>query len=90
MSAVFLFLVSWLSTVTKFAGAGIALTGLGIFGFYFIRENGRSARKGMNSVPTTAWRGKGPIKGLRYMAYGAILISISIAVSFLLPSATGV
>lgn len=83
-------MASSLSTLLKFGGAAMALAGLGIFGFYFIRENGRSARKGQNAVPSSAWRGNGPIKGLKLIACGALVIGASVAVSFLLPSATGV
>lgn len=86
----FWFLASSLSSVLKFGGTVTALVGLGIFGFHFIRENGRSARKGQNTVPSRAWRGKGAIKGLRLLTYGAVAIAASIAVSFLLPSASGV
>ena len=67
----------------------MAMAGVGIFGFHFIRENGRSARKGQNAVPSRAWRGGGAIKGIRLLAYGALTIGGSVVVSFLLPSASG-
>jgi hypothetical protein len=76
---------SLISTLLKFAGAALAVTGVGIFGFYFIRDNGRSARRGENSVPAKAWRGAGPRKAARIFAAGVFALTLSVLVSLILP-----
>lgn len=79
------FIAAALSTFLKFAGAAIAVTGVGIFGFYFIRDNGRSARRGESSVPAKAWRGPGPRKAVRIFAAGVFALILSVLVSLILP-----
>jgi hypothetical protein len=79
------FIAAAVSTLLKFAGAAIAVTGVGIFGFYFIRDNGRSARRGESSVPAKAWRGPGPRKAARIFAVGISALTLSVLVSLILP-----
>ena len=79
------FIAASVSTLLKFAGAAIAVTGVGIFGFYFIRDNGRSARRGENSVPAKAWRGAGPRKAAQIFAAGIFALTLSVLVSLILP-----
>lgn len=81
----FFFIASVVSTSLKFAGAAIAMAAIGIFGFYFIRDNGRSARRGENSVPAKAWRGAGPQRAARIFAIGMIVLTLSVLVSLMLP-----
>lgn len=80
-----LFAASAASTLLKFAGAIISVTAVGVFGFYFIRDNGRSARRGENSVPAKAWRGAGPQKAARIFAVGIFVLMLSFLVSLILP-----
>lgn len=82
----FFFIASVVSTFLKFAGTAIAVTAVGVFGFYFIRDNGRSARRGQNSVPAKAWRGAGPRKAARILAVGAFALTLSVLVSLILPA----
>lgn len=79
------FIASVSSTLLKFTGAAIAVVAVGIFGFYFIRDNGRSARRGESSVPAKAWRGVGPQKAARIFAVGAFALMLSFLVSLILP-----
>jgi hypothetical protein len=72
-------------SVCKYGSIIIALTGVGIFGFYFVRENARSARQGENTIPATAWRGKGPRLGAQLLAAGVVLQLISIIVAVTVP-----
>ena len=81
----FFFIASFVSTLLKFAGAAIAMAAIGIFGFYFIRDNGRSARLGENSIPAKAWRGAGPQKAARIFAVGILVLTLSVFVSLMLP-----
>lgn len=81
----FFFTASVVSTFLKFAGIAFAATAVGIFGFYFIRDNGRSARRGQNSVPAKAWRGTGPRKAARVLAVGLFALTLSGLVSLILP-----
>ena len=80
------FAALWLSTLLKFCGVAIAVAGVLMFGFHFIRENARSARRGESSVPSIAWRGEGPKKGARIIAAGALALTASLLVSLILPA----
>lgn len=80
------FVASVASTLLKFTGAAIAMVAVGIFGFYFIRDNGRSARRGENSVPAKAWRGTGPRTAARIFAVGVFVLMLSFLVSLVLPA----
>lgn len=79
------FMASVVATLLKFAGAATAIAAVGIFGFYFIRDNGRSARRGENSVPAKAWRGAGPRRAARIFAVGVFALTLSGLVSLILP-----
>jgi purine-cytosine permease-like protein len=81
----FFHIASIVSTFLKFSGAAIAIAAVGIFGFYFIRDNGRSARRGESSVPAKAWRGAGPRKAVRILAVGVLALTLSGLVSLILP-----
>lgn len=73
------------STVLKFSGTAIATAGVGIFGFYFIRDNGRAARRGQDNIPAKAWRGKGPQQAARILAIAVFVFALSGLVSMILP-----
>lgn len=63
----------WLTfTILKFGGVGVAVLGVGIFGYFFVRENARSARSSQNVIPMASWRGKGPIVGTMILAAGIL------------------
>lgn len=79
------FAASAVSTFLKFVGVAFGFTGVMVFGFYFIRENGRAARQGESAVRQKAWRGEGPMKGIRFFAIGVALVLVSLVVSLILP-----
>ena len=81
----FFHIASVVSTVLKFFGTAIATASVGIFGFYFIRDNGRAARRGQNSIPAKAWRGNGPQKAARLLAIAVFVFALSGLVSMILP-----
>ncbi len=74
-----------LVTAFKYASIVAALTGVGIFGFYFVRENGRSAREGGQTIPDSAWRGRGPRLGVRLLVAGVVLQLLSILIAVTVP-----
>ncbi len=79
------FAASALSTFLKFVGVAFGFAGVMFFGFHFIRENGRAARQGENDVRQEAWRGEGPMKGIKLFAIGVALVLTSLVVSLILP-----
>lgn len=79
------FAASAVATFLKFAGVAFGFAGVMIFGFHFIRENGRGARQGESAVRQKAWRGEGPMKGIRLFAIGVALVLASMVVSLILP-----
>ncbi|HEX4272750.1 MAG TPA: hypothetical protein VHZ32_15250 [Rhizomicrobium sp.] len=83
--AIFLNAAWGLVTVFKYASVIAALTGVGIFGFYFVRENARSAREGANAIPASAWRGTGPQLGVRLVLAGIVLQLLSIIIAVTVP-----
>ena len=81
--------VAWsLVTIFKYSSIALALAGVGIFGFYFVRENARSARHGENALPTAAWRGEGPKFGAWVLAAGILLQLASILIAVTVPGRT--
>ncbi len=80
------YLASLLSTLLKFAGAAVAVVGVGYFGYYFIAENARSARRGESAVPVKAWQGAGARRGFSIFAVGGLMLITSFVVALVLPN----
>jgi hypothetical protein len=77
---------AWL--LVKFMSLGslaVALAGVAIFGWYFVRINARAVRNDTSGIPRAAWRGRGAIFGLKVFASGAAMQIASIALSAVLP-----
>jgi hypothetical protein len=70
-------------TVLRFAGIIVIFAGVGIFGAYFIRGNGRSID---GRIPRSSWLGAGPRKGMRIIALGAILLAAAFLISLFMPN----
>ncbi len=70
-------------TVLRFAGVIVIFAGVGLFGAYFIRGNGRSAD---GRIPPSSWLGARPRKGMRIVALGAILLAAAFLISLFLPN----
>ena len=64
----------------------IALIGVAIFGWHFVRINARAERKEGGKIPPESWRGNGAMLGLKILALGAILWASAIALGAILPS----
>ena len=76
----------WLAvTVLRFAGVAIVFAGVGLFGVYFIGGNARSSN---GAVPASSWLGPGPRKGMKIVAFGALLLLGAFAIQFFLPDGT--
>ena len=77
-----------LSAVLKYCGVAVGVLGVGIFGYYFVRENARSAHIPGNSVPASAWRGRGPKLGIMVLAAGVLMQVVSFIIIVVLPGRT--
>jgi hypothetical protein len=63
---------AWILVKTlSFGGVAVALAGVAIFGWYFIRLNAIAAQGEANSIPAESWRGRGAKRGLVVFAGGA-------------------
>ena len=69
----------------KFGGLAVALVGVAIFGWYFVRGNAQAARDNADKVPPSSWRGPGPIFGAKILGIGIALQILSVLVSVTLP-----
>ncbi len=78
--------LAWLSVgVLKFGGLALALIGVAVFGWYFVRGNARAARDGTGKVPISSWRGPGPMLGAKMLAGGIALQVLSVLLAVMLP-----
>jgi hypothetical protein len=71
--------------VLKFGGLGVALIGVAVFGWYFVRGNAQAARSDSDKVPSSSWRGPGPIFGAKILGLGIALQVVSVLVVVALP-----
>ncbi len=69
----------------KFGGLALALIGVAVFGWYFVRGNARAARDGTGGVPPSSWRGPGPILGAKMLAGGIALQVLSVLLAVMFP-----
>ncbi len=83
--ALFLDLAWLIVGVLKFGGLALALIGIAVFGWYFVRGNDRAARDGAGGVPSSSWRGPGPILGAKILAGGIALQLLSVLLAVMLP-----
>jgi hypothetical protein len=71
--------------ILKFGGLAVALIGVAVFGWYFVRENAQAAQGNSNKVPSSSWRGPGPIFGAKILAVGMTLQVMSVLLAVALP-----
>jgi hypothetical protein len=71
--------------VLKFGGLAVALIGVAVFGWYFVRGNARAARGDCDKVPSSSWRGPGPILGTKILGVGIALQVLSVLLAGVLP-----
>ncbi len=65
----------------KFISVGgllIALCGVAVFGYHFIRGNALAAKTGSGEIPAESWRGAGPRTGLILFGTGVGLAVASV------------
>jgi uncharacterized protein YjeT (DUF2065 family) len=78
--------LAWMvMTFLRFAGVVVVFAGVGLFGVYFIGENGRS-RNG--TVPRSSWLGDGPKNGMRIFGLGLLILSAAFVLSRVIPDGT--
>jgi hypothetical protein len=83
--AVFLNLAWMFVGVLKFGGLAVALSGVAVFGWYFVRGNAQAARDNADKVPSSSWRGPGPIFGAKILGTGIALQVMSALLAAALP-----
>lgn len=71
--------------ILSYGGLALALGGVAVFGWYFIRLNARAVHGDQAGIPREAWRGKGARLGIRILACGAAMQIASIMLSVALP-----
>jgi hypothetical protein len=81
----FLDLAWTLVAVLKYGGLAIALAGVAVFGWHFVRENAHSARDGSSEILPSSWRGPGPMLGAKMLVIGIILQILSVLLAVTLP-----
>ncbi len=75
--------VAWpLVGLLKYTGLAAALIGIVIFGWFFVRGNAQSES---GDVPSSSWRGPGPMLGAKILMVGTLLEIASIGLAVLLP-----
>jgi hypothetical protein len=84
--ALFLNFVWTFVGMLKFGGLAVALIGVAVFGWYFVRGNAQAARDDPDKVPSSSWRGPGPIFGTKILGVGIALQVLSVLLATALPS----
>ena len=64
----------------------VAIAGVGIFGWHFVRTSGDAVEADAKEISSLAWRGRGALLGLKVLACGAALQVAAILLSAVLPS----
>jgi hypothetical protein len=78
--------VAWLLHKTlSLAGLVIALAGVALFGWHFVRINAVAARGNTSEIPPESWRGTGARYGLLLLAVGVALALASVILGAILP-----
>jgi len=71
--------------ILSFSGLALALAGVGIFGWHFVRLNARAAREDSGKIPAQSWRGGGARLGLHVLASGVTLAVTAMILGAALP-----
>jgi hypothetical protein len=75
--------LAWIGMIfLRYAGIVLLFAGVGLFGIYFIGGNARAAN---GAVPVSSWRGRGPVKGMKIVAIGLVLLAGAYALGLLMP-----
>lgn len=84
LKAILLDILWTLSAFFKYGGLLLALAGVAIFGWYFVRANARAALQdtGENTV---AWGGPRAVTGLKVLAAGMVVQVLAFGISAFLP-----
>ena len=69
----------------KYGGFIIALAGVAIFGWYFVRINARAALAERSDIPVKSWRGSGALFGAKIFALGIVVQVASFILGTMLP-----
>jgi hypothetical protein len=78
--------IAWpLVSVLKYLGLAAALGGVAVFGWFFVRGNAQAAQNGNGTVPSSSWRGDGPMFGVRVLTAGILMEVVSVLLASVLP-----
>ena len=69
----------------SYGGFAVALAGVAVFGWHFVRINARAAERGGPDIPLEAWRGTGAMRGLYILACGAGMQIASMLLAVIVP-----
>lgn len=73
-----------LHKIMSVGGLVTALSGVAVFGWFFIRGNMLAAETGNGEIPPASWRGAGPRTGLILFAAGVGVAVASVILAALL------
>ena len=77
---------AWMLVKTlSFGGFAVALAGVAVFGWYFVRINAQAVHNDTGAIPPEAWRGEGAIFGLKILATGAAMQIAAMVLAAILP-----
>jgi hypothetical protein len=75
-----------LQKVLSLSGLAVALGGVAIFGWHFVRINAAAAQGETSEIPPESWRGAGARYGLSIFAAGVALALAAMILAAMLPS----
>ncbi len=83
---IYILTAAWvLVAALKWSGLAIALAGVSIFGWYFIRANARAARKDSADVTVVAWGGAAARSGIKILVLGIMVQVVGFLLAMALP-----
>lgn len=74
-----------LVNILNYGGLLIALAGVAVFGWNFVRLNAAAGQGDGGAVPRDSWRGRRARLGYKIVAVGAAMLVAAIALTFFLP-----
>ena len=77
-----------LTEVLHLGGVAVAVAGVGVFGWTFVKLNARAAKGETSNVPSGSWRGKPALLGYVIFAFGIAMQMFGYALGVLLPFRT--